>query len=305
MPKLLKIDEIYYFGLDGLDLETIRSNMAVLAGDELDSDNPYWLQELQDRIRQSVREATGKEATDVAFVSFNGRNVVYVGLPGASVRSRSYNATPREEISLNAEVVDLYEGMLMALATYHSGSAEAADRYTELYRTAKQRAAQMPELIARVLNGSSSAAQRRVAAKLLGMVANEPNQINALVQASFDEDRTVRNNAVSSLTEIAESEHSEQLPASIFMDMLNSGIWTDRNKASCVLVGITRMRKRELLQQLRLTALTSLKEMAQWDLLHASPALVLIGRINGIAEDQLEALIASKRIDEIVNQSFR
>ncbi|HKW98685.1 MAG TPA: hypothetical protein VJN43_13190 [Bryobacteraceae bacterium] len=70
--------------------------------------------------------------------------------------------------------------------------------------------------------------------------------------------------------------------------MINSGIWTDRNKGSFALDELTRAGDPRLLEALRATALDSLIEMARWRSTgHAIPARVVLGRIAGIPEDRL------------------
>jgi hypothetical protein len=69
---------------------------------------------------------------------------------------------------------------------------------------------------------------------------------------------------------------------------LKSGIWTDRNKATWVLMQLTRTRNPVLLAELRAQALEPLIEMAEWrDIGHAAWARIILGRIAGIPEEQL------------------
>jgi hypothetical protein len=70
--------------------------------------------------------------------------------------------------------------------------------------------------------------------------------------------------------------------------MVKSGVWTDRNKASLVLLELTKTRSPALLSELRKEALPALFEMAKWrDVGHAIPARIILGRIAGIPEKQL------------------
>jgi len=68
--------------------------------------------------------------------------------------------------------------------------------------------------------------------------------------------------------------------------MLNSIIWSDRNKGLAVLVNLTETRDLDLLETLRANTLPSLKEMCEWnDWGHAVPACLILQRIIGLPDD--------------------
>jgi hypothetical protein len=74
--------------------------------------------------------------------------------------------------------------------------------------------------------------------------------------------------------------------------MLNSSRWSDRNKSGMLLMILTRSRRRLLLQRLRSEALSSLIDMARWDdPTHAYAYQVILGRIAGLTEKQIQQLI--------------
>jgi hypothetical protein len=83
--------------------------------------------------------------------------------------------------------------------------------------------------------------------------------------------------------------------------MLNSGLWTDRNKAGQLLLALTTHRNAKLLERLETSALPSLIEMAKWhDSEHAYAYRVLLGRIAGLEEARIRELIRSGNLDEII-----
>jgi hypothetical protein len=87
----------------------------------------------------------------------------------------------------------------------------------------------------------------------------------------------------------------------VFIEMLNSGIWTDRNKGAMVLEQLTTNRNPAVLAKLRTVALDSLIEMTMWrEASHAYSARMLLGRVAGIAEKKLEALAAKGPPEAIV-----
>jgi hypothetical protein len=71
--------------------------------------------------------------------------------------------------------------------------------------------------------------------------------------------------------------------------MLNSLSWSDRNKALLVLQILTDKRDQSVIDQLRERALPSLVEMSRWKSLgHALPAYMLLGRIAGLTDQQVQ-----------------
>jgi HEAT repeat protein len=143
----------------------------------------------------------------------------------------------------------------------------------------------------RVLRGSSDVEQRRIAAEVLGYAREFRAQISALVRATRDPDADVRNNAARALWVLASSNSrvADQIPAHSSIAMVKSGVWTDRNKASLILMELTKSRSPQLLEKLRKEALPALIEMAKWhDLAHASDARIILGHIAGIPEKQLQ-----------------
>jgi hypothetical protein len=154
-------------------------------------------------------------------------------------------------------------------------------------------------LLRNVLANSNDATQRAVAAEALGYANQSPSQITALAAASRDSDETVRNNATRALGVLAGAGAS--VPASGFIEMLSSGIWTDRNKAALLLMRITEKRDNELLGDIRADAVEPLIEMARWRSSgHAIPARMILGRVAGIEEAKLVELANKGRVDTIV-----
>jgi hypothetical protein len=154
-----------------------------------------------------------------------------------------------------------------------------------------------------VLRSSADAQQRIVAAHLLGYATKSDEQLVALVRASHDPDDTVRNNAIRALGVLASSDPKEaaRIPAAGFIAMLNSGSWTDRNKAGFLLDVLSEGRDPKLLGRLRAEALDSLIEMARWRVAgHANFARILLGRVAGIEENHLQQLVAAGQVDAII-----
>lgn len=92
------------------------------------------------------------------------------------------------------------------------------------------------------------------------------------------------------------------IPGECFVDLLNSGVWTDRNKSAELLSVLTAQRDPRLLMCLREQALKSLIEMARWSYLgHANSAQLMLGRIAGIDEKTLIAMLGKQEVEAIIN----
>jgi hypothetical protein len=75
-----------------------------------------------------------------------------------------------------------------------------------------------------------------------------------------------------------------------FIEMLNSLSWSDRHRALWALQTLTDSRDPLVLDQLRTRALDALIDMARWKTLsHALPAFILLGRVAGMPEPEIQA----------------
>jgi hypothetical protein len=164
-------------------------------------------------------------------------------------------------------------------------------------------AARHEDEIRAVLRSSADKEQRQMAAELLGYTNQSRRQIADLVWASHDADETVRNNATRALGVLARSSPkvAARIPAAGFIEMLNSGKWSDRNKASSLLMWLSQWREPKLLAALRAQALDSLLEMARWRSGHSYAVRVLLGRMAGMEEARLLKLASDNdQVDVIV-----
>jgi hypothetical protein len=103
-----------------------------------------------------------------------------------------------------------------------------------------------------VLRNSGEAAHRALAALVLGYASDKQAMVEALVQRMSDPDEEVRNNAMRALWAFADmdpttSRSAPRIPPEPFLALLNSPIWSDRNKASAALMALTARRDPGLL----------------------------------------------------------
>ena len=310
-----RIGEIDFYGYAGFDLDRVRTAIPFREGDDF-TDSESAFSDAIDRIRAAITRVIGKPPTDIALVCCDdkGGQMIYIGLPGKSMRNGQYIPPPKGSVHFPARVIDLYQQTMDASSkavrsgTGKEDGSKGYALWTEPDVRAKQLATreyalQNERLVRSVLAMSRDAEQRTAAAHILGYARQSKQQIAALVRASHDVDDSVRNNAIRALAVLAESSPkiADRIPAEGFVAMLSSGSWTDRNKAGFLLVELSERREARLLSQLRSQALDSLIEMAHWRSRgHADFARILLGRIAGIEETRLQQLVAAGQVDQII-----
>ncbi|MEK6281793.1 MAG: HEAT repeat domain-containing protein [Acidobacteriota bacterium] len=312
--KQRRIGAIEFYGLAGFDQREIRANLPSKEGDVLPQSSDATLAIIE-KVKESVKQTTGKSPTHVGMVCCDnkGEGMIFIGLPGKNVKDITLRPAPRGSLRLPQHFLGLYDETMDALTNAVLNGARSDDSKGYPLSTdvvlrsrqlkARNLALRHGPLLRRVLITAKDPKHRIAAAQFLGYARQSSLQIAALVHASRDVDDVVRNNAVRALGVLAgtNSRVAEQIPAEGFIEMLNSGSWTDRNKAGFVLSGLTSSRNPKVQAQLRAKALDSLIEMARWRSPgHASSARVLLGRIAGIEEKRLQQLIAAGQVDEII-----
>jgi len=308
-----RIGSIEFFGYSGLNLDQISSALPLRVGDPFPGPS-----KTREGTNKAVTSVLGRPPTDIAPVCCDaqGNYMIYIGLPGASVKPTKFNPVPTGNTKFPAQIVELYKQTMDASsASVLKGDALEDDSkgYALAINDPALRAKQLEvrayalrheHLIRAVLDFSSDTQQRIVAAYLLGYARQSPKQIDSLVRASHDADEIVRNNATRALGVLADSSPrvAARIPAGKFIQMLSSGSWTDRNKASALLTSITSTRAPKLLAELRSEALVPLIEMARWRSYgHAYSARILLARIAGIDEERARKLTNADNADEIIN----
>jgi hypothetical protein len=129
---------------------------------------------------------------------------------------------------------------------------------------------------------------------LLGYAAEKPKVAPLLASAALDPSEEVRNYATRALAVMAvfantNPDQGIEIPSDPFIVMLNSIVWSDRNKSLAVLANLTAGRDADLIDDLSAGALMSLIEMCAWNHWgHASPACLILQRITGLPDDDAE-----------------
>lgn len=306
-----RIGDIEFFGYKGLDIASIRKALSVEEGGQYDN-------RTKDRVREAVAGVIGQGPTDVAGVCCDqkGNGMLYIGLPGATNKNFAYNPAPEGSERLSPDIMDLGARLYKAIeAAVRKGGDAAQEDDSNGYALTKDPTARSLQLevrewalqheseLMRVLEFSSSPEHRQVASLAMGYARLSREQILALARAARDPNGGVRNDATRALGVIARSNAAvaSEIPPDTFIEMLNSGTWSDRNKGASLLMELSAGRSPDLLARIRSAALDSLIEMALWRRPgHAFFARMVLGRIAGIPEDRLRDLALNGPVATIV-----
>lgn len=312
-PVSVKV--IDFYGYTGLDVNKVRAALTIHEGEMFPS--LVALYAARPQVEETVRRVTKHPTTEIAIVSPGGdEQFVYIGLSGTSTKSFPHNPTPKGASKLSADALEIYRQVDAAfLSAMQRGlSGDDASKGYSLSRddsVLRDKQLAMHEYAVRheneirvVLRSSADNEQRQIAAHLLGYANQSKRQIADLVWASRDPDEGVRNDATRALgiLAISSTKVAAQIPTAGFIEMLNSGIWSDRNKVGGLLMILSQWRTPKLLAALRADALQSLLEMARWRSGHAYAARIILGRIARMEESGLQKLAEdNNQVDVIIN----
>jgi hypothetical protein len=236
-----------------------------------------------------------------------GKTIIYVGIRERGAPTLRFRPAPQgktklpdsmvqagdalsDAVTRGAEKGDVAEDDSQGHALFHNPEARAVQQRFITF------AAQNLRLLRVVLRESSDAHHRALAAEIIAYAANKRDVVKDLVYGMSDPDEDVRNNSIRALAIIASFTRASpnlriKIPAQPFIEMLNSIIWTDRNKSSAVLLQLTDGRDAAVLSSLRQHALQSLIEMSRWKSKgHAGAAFFILGRVGNLSDDEIQKL---------------
>ena len=301
MPPVGIID---FYGLRHIPEQQARAALQIQEGASVpDSEDAarLWM----DAAKRRVRALPAVKDVELNVVCCDaGRTILYVGIVEAGAGTMTFARAPRGGVRLPDDVVRAGAALDDALmAAVVKGDAGEDDTHGHaLSSNAAMRAVQEQFIVfaARdeatlrdVLAHSSDAAERALAAEVLGYLADKKRVVPALSAAMRDPDDSVRNNAMRALAVIAvyaagKPQLGIRVPPEPFVDLLNSRFWTDRNKAAFALVELSQTRDPKLLTALHDRALTSLVEMARWkSRVHASASVFILGRLAAMTDEAI------------------
>jgi hypothetical protein len=233
-----------------------------------------------------------------------GKTILYVGIEEPGAPTPDMNQEPGGSVRLPEGIVSdgrefqtaLFEAVQKGDAGEDHSQGHALNNAPAL-RAIQERfvayAADNTEVLRDVLQHSSDAENRALAAQVLGYAPDKRAVVPDLVRAMRDPAENVRNNAARALLVIAQyaqqsPERGIEVPLDPFIAMLDSPVWTDRNKSSWALSELTKTRDPAALAKIRAKALPSLVEMARWKSRgHAEPSVFMLGRIAGMSEEAI------------------
>ena len=294
-----KIGHIEYYGVHKLADQRIAKALGWKAGDPL----PPSKADLEEKLEQIP--GVVRSRVEAVCCQDDGSAVLFVGIEEKGARHFAFRSPPVGDAALPAEASDAYQRMVSAMTEagrrgstaedLTQGHALAADPdVREIERSFTPYAKEHLDLLRQVLRNSGDEEQRAMAATIIAYAPDKTKVIGDLEYALQDPDEAVRANAMKALGAIAvlgvrQPDLEIRISPTWFVEMLNSIVLSDRVKAATALVSLTEKDGAAAIGQIRERALGSVLEMAQWKTLrYALPAYILLGRMAGVSEQQIE-----------------
>jgi hypothetical protein len=296
----LRIGIIDFYGLSRLAGADLRQALTFKEGDAITvGQRPAFLADSERRLL--MVPGVSRAQTNLVCCD-DGRVIVYVGIQEDGAPAMRFRVAPGGTARLPGEIVQASDDFAKAGAgaLQHGNFAEDHSEGHALSHDPALRAVQERFIgyarrdlatLREVLRDSSHSSQRALAALVLGYVTDKQAVVDDLVHAMSDPVEAVRNNAMRALWVFAQQASTAGRPApkvpyEPFIALLNSPVWTDRNKASLALAALSGHRDAALLQQLQREAVAPLAEMARWTSAgHALAAFIILGRIAGYSDE--------------------
>ena len=273
-------------GVRKVSAERLRNAIAVQAGDPLPT---------KADIEERLEKVPGVVLARVQAVCCAGDGaVLYVGIEERDAPHVGFRQPPGGNISLPPVLIDIYRDFIAYFGeAARSGdpTGPAADGYRGTF---EHLARDNADILHRVLRESDDAGERAIAVYILRYAPITRAVADDLQYAMLDDDQAVRANAMRSLVALAASAARDPdlgvgIEITWFVELLNSLAWDDRTQAATALVNLTQAREPGALEHLRDRALPALADMAHWKTpAHAHAAFVLVGRIAGLADKEIE-----------------
>jgi len=301
-PPLGIID---FYGVRTVPEATLREALPYHVGDSIQIEQ---FKSQKHAVEQKLASIPGVEGAFLTLVCCaedrNRKSILYVGIEESVTPCQKFQPAPTGSVRLPDDVVSAGDDFEVAFhksilkgnvgeddSQGHALGLDPDVRAIELSFVvlAEAHLTQLKD----VLHNSSDSSQRALAAQVLGYVKDKQAIVPDLVTAARDPDADVRNNSTRALLVFAEFSPKPpvqkiKIPPEPFIEMLNSCIWSDRNKSSGALAKLTEKRDPALLSEIRNQALPSLVEMAKWKYLgHALYSLRILGRIGGLTDGEI------------------
>lgn len=293
-----RVGVVEYYGLRKVSPQRIQRVLATREGDPF----PHSKGDVEERLEKIpgvVRSHLEAVCCD------GGKAILFVGIEEKGAAHFEFRTAPNGESRLPGEILEAHREYLAAVESAARAGNAAEDLRSGHFlmedpavRSLQERFAAIAErdlaLLKDVLSGSGDEEHRAIAAEIIGYAPSKREVVDDLQRAVQDPDDNVRANAMRAFSAIAvlASQRPEleiQISPTWFVEMLNSVIWSDRNKAVRALLNLTDGRPEKILALIRERALPSLVEMARWkSLRHALGPYMLLGRVAGMSDKQIE-----------------
>jgi hypothetical protein len=306
---------IDFYGLRSVSEQQARDALQIKEGDPVPAS--------REQAQHRLQALPNVEQVLLSFVCCDaGKALLYVGIKEKGAASLRFHGAPSGSIRLTETIVragDAFdEAITRGIEKGDVGEDESQGHALSSYpeaRAIQERfitfAAQDFKLLRDVLRKSGDAHHRALAAEIIAYTANKRGVVKDLVYGMKDPDDGVRNNSMRALALIAafaQRHPKEQIKVPIrpFIRMLNSIVWTDRNKSAFALYQITEKRDPVILAELREQALPSLVEMARWkSKSHADHPLLLLARVGNLSEMEIQKYWVSGNREGLIDTVLR
>lgn len=306
---------IDFYGLRSVSEQQARDALQIKEGDPVPDS--------REQAQHRLQALPNVEQALLGFVCCEGgKALLYVGIKEKGAPSLKFHSAPTGSIRLPETIVRagdaFFDALTRGIEKGDTGEDESQGHALSSYpeaRAIQERfitfAAQDFKLLRNVLRKSGDAHHRALAAQIIAYTANKRDVVNDLFYGMGDPDSDVRNSSMRSLAVIADFAQrspKEQIKVSVrpFIKMLNSIVWTDRNKSAFALYQLTEKRDPAILTQLREQALPSLIEMARWKSPgHAYRPFALLGRLGNLSEDEIQKDWVSGNREALIDTVLR
>lgn len=301
-----------FFGLRQVKDADVRAALKLKEGD------PFSRSATRSLVA-ALEQVPGVQKATVAPITVDGTGQlkVFIGIQEEGAAGFTLRAAPEGGQRLPEDLAQIYREFISGLgpAVRKGGAREdhsqghALSDAPELLKPQEAAIAQVAtqlSVVQDVLRFSAHADDRRAAAWLLGYAPDKKSVVSDLVAAARDPDGAVRNNATRALGCIATLAAAQPglgitIEPEVFLEMLHSVTWTDRNKVSFLLDGMTASRAPALLRTLRERALPELIDIARWKSEgHAFPGVRILGRIAGWDDQQTMRTLRESGVEKII-----
>jgi len=313
VPKIGTID---FYGLRKVQEARVRKALGFAEGADL----PRSKGDVEERLAEvpGIVEAH-LEAT---CCDDKGLAILYIGVEEKGATHFDLRTPPEGDAVLPEGILVAYRAFLVAVAdaARRGHPAEDLTRGHSLMADPDARAIQENfvglakthlDTVRNVLKTSADDEHRAIAAYVIGYAPKKPAIVDDLQFALKDVDDTVRGNAIRALAGLSvyarlNPESEVKVSPTWFIEMLNSLSWTDRNNGAVALVNLTEIREASVIGQLKQRAMPSLVEMARWrHLAHALPAFILLGRVEGLPEKQIQDAWSSGNREPLIKAALK